>query len=142
MLMSLNLNKRSLMVVVGMAVILTSACSVLPRDDEADGSLMQTSFEEYTRVDRIRFSDILSWQPIEGGVWIEMSAPRQAYVLALNPSCYFELRQNLNFRISGASQRFISVGDDVVIGQSRCLIVAITPSNESMKLRGSFEKRN
>ena len=112
--------------VLGFCLAILSAFSVLPAPapepaEPADNPMMS--------IERFRYSEILSWTlTADDALVVEMNAPRRRYLLMLQPSCTFALRQALSFDFSGKSARYISVGDDVVVGEQRCRIVSIQHS--------------
>lgn len=93
-------------------------------------------------LDRIRYSELMAWQMLEeGGLLIELNNPRRSYILELVPSCVFELRQATDFIFAGKSANFISINDDVVVGNSRCRIVAIYETDQARQPQASATRR-
>lgn len=88
---------------------------------------------------RIRKGQILNWQAVEDGLIIELATPRRKYQLTLEPTCHFALSRALGFEIEGASQDFIGINDDIVVGAMRCRIVAIEPSSRAFEPRASLQ---
>jgi hypothetical protein len=119
-------------------VIWAAGCSSLV-SEQSSNQRVRSSFEQPAPLDRIRTGTIVNWQSTAEGLWIELSAPRRTYLFGLRPSCSFELRQATTFEISGASSEFIGVGDEIVVGESRCVITNIAVTEEGASPRSSIE---
>ncbi len=101
-----------------------------------------SSDEAQASLDRIRYSEVVAWQMVEEGrLLVELNNPRRSYILELIPSCVFELRQATDFIFAGKSSNFISINDDVVVGNSRCRIVGIYETKQTRQPQASAIKR-
>lgn len=100
------------------------------------------SDEAQASLDRIRYSEVVAWQMVEEGrLLIELNNPRRSYILELMPSCVFELRQATDFIFAGKSANFISINDDVVVGNSRCRIVGIYETHQTRQPQANATRR-
>ena len=117
--------------------LLLSACTSLTTLPDGDTLV----FDEDKAVDRIRYSQLVSWHALgEGRLVIEVTSPKRQYRLALEPSCTFALRQAKGIRFSGSLRRYIAVGDDVVVGSNRCRITGMVPSQTNPPLAASVDQ--
>jgi hypothetical protein len=116
--------------------LLLSACTSLMTTPDGDTLV----FDEDKAVDRIRYSQLVSWHARhEGRLVIEVTSPKRQFRLALEPSCTFALRQAKEIRFSGSSRRYIAVGDDVVVGNNRCRITGMAPSQANPPMAAGFD---
>ena len=117
--------------------LLLSACTSLTTLPDGEPLV----FDEDKAVDRIRYSQLVSWHVLgEGRLVIEVTSPKRQYRLALEPSCTFALRQAKGIRFSGSLRRYIAVGDDVVVGSNRCRITGMVPSQTNPPLAASVDQ--
>ena len=84
-------------------------------------------------VDQIRFTHLVSWHvPGEGRVQVEVANPRRQYLLKLEPTCTFALREVEEIRFDGRSSHHIAIGDSIVAGRNRCRITEILSNKENL----------
>lgn len=123
-----------------LSVIVLSACA-----GHGAGSLKtdeHSANEAKQSLERVRVSDVVAWQMMAPGrLLVELNNPRRSYILALVPSCVFEFKDATGFVFAGKSTHFISVDDDVVVGNGRCRIVAIYETDAKRQTQISGARR-
>ncbi|HEY7906717.1 MAG TPA: DUF6491 family protein [Wenzhouxiangella sp.] len=132
---------RTLAVLIGaLSIVLLSACATSNLESTASAS--EASTQTQSSLERIRYSQLSAWDLMEDeSLWIELNNPIRTYRLELRPSCLFALRQAIGLQFSGMSPNFIALGDEVVVGSTRCEIVGIYETGQHRGARASAQKK-
>ena len=115
-----------------------AACSVTPRQDPPSYGNWHGAMGE--PVDRVRFSHLIDWQPLDREwVLLEFSDGR-LFALELRDPCITDAREASALELETAMGNTLHLSDRVRVGRYRCLIETIRPlasDNERNRHRGS-----
>ena len=102
-----------------------AACSVTPRQDPPSYGNWQEAVGE--PVDRVRFSHLIDWQPLDREwIMLEFSDGR-VYALEVRDPCITDTREASSLELDTAMKNTLHRSDRVRLDQYRCLIETIRP---------------
>ena len=115
-----------------------AACSVTPRQDPPSYGNWQEAVGE--PVDRVRFSHLIDWQPLDREwIMLEFSDGR-VYALEVRDPCITDTREASSLELDTAMKNTLHRSDRVRLDQYRCLIETIRPMQsrpDQNRTRGS-----
>lgn len=122
---------------IAMALVLFSGCSPTLRSDPPSYGDWRPAAGE--AVDRIRFSNLIDWQPLDRDwILLRFNGGRSFAVRPLDP-CLSDVRQARSLELVSALPNLLHRSDRVRLDENLCLIEEITriESPPEERLRGS-----
>jgi len=123
---------------VAMALILGAGCSAAPRTDPPSFGDWQAESGE--PVDRIRFSNLIDWQPLDRDWLLLRFNGGKSFAIRPRDPCLSDVREARTLELVSAMQNLLHRSDRVRLDGNVCLIEAMrsVPSPVSDdKVRGS-----
>ena len=115
-----------------------SACSVTPRQDPPSYGNWQEAVGE--PVQRVRFSHLIDWQPLDREwVLLEFNG-RRMFALEVRDPCISDTREASSLELDTAMKNTLHRSDRVRLDEYRCLIETIRPLSSwsgKNRVRGS-----
>ena len=102
-----------------------SACSVTPRQDPPSYGNWQEAVGE--PVQRVRFSHLIDWQPLDRE-WVLLEfSDRSMFALEVRDPCISDTREASSLELDTAMKNTLHRSDRVRLDEYRCLIETIRP---------------
>jgi len=102
-----------------------SACSVLPREDPPSYGDWRAGAGN--AVDRVRFSHLIDWQPLDRE-WVLLEfSDRRLFALEVREPCIGDAREARSLKLDTAMKNTLHLSDRVRLDRYQCLIETIRP---------------